>query len=407
MPIDVDRLPDKVYPITQVNKVNEIVDVLNHNLNMYYSTTNPVLTPVAGVVQWSATHNLGTENVTCTLYEGDNLIISKVSVDSVNAVTVYLNSTSEIPAGTYKITIVTNGGANLSGTSSIQVDSALSTTSENPVQNKVIAGALDSKLNKSAVDIALSPTSENPVRNDVLYHYMFRYFGAVNGVSKVINVKLDGTGDFTTIEAAYESLKGGKWGNELVVIRIGEGTHTLSNRIIIDVFRNNFPSMIIEGVNKNTSIIQNSYDLMYSFFLLSSVAKVWFHDLTFNRVASASSFDFALHNDDNSEIVISNCVFNNFANPIYCESRAFFFETNDFNNFTGNAITSTSGFVATNWSSTINFTNSVSQGTAFAVNAGGQIHINGNNTLNYTRVSNKTNKTVGSANNQGWITGVS
>ena len=49
----------------------------------------------------------------------------------------------------------------------ITVDSALSTTSENPVQNKVIKTALDN-IPSVIVDNALSATSTNPVQNKVI-----------------------------------------------------------------------------------------------------------------------------------------------------------------------------------------------------------------------------------------------
>ncbi|MBO7716082.1 MAG: hypothetical protein J6S85_21135, partial [Methanobrevibacter sp.] len=56
--------------------------------------------------------------------------------------------------------------------SSITVDNALSTTSENPVQNKVISLKIEdleaSKLSISDIDNALSLTSENPVQNKVI-----------------------------------------------------------------------------------------------------------------------------------------------------------------------------------------------------------------------------------------------
>ena len=48
------------------------------------------------------------------------------------------------------------------------IDSSLSTTSTNAVQNKVVKSALDAKLNTSAVDSALSTTSTNPVQNKVI-----------------------------------------------------------------------------------------------------------------------------------------------------------------------------------------------------------------------------------------------
>ena len=48
------------------------------------------------------------------------------------------------------------------------VDSALSPTSENPVQNKVVYEAIQNAGSKITVDNALSPISENPVQNKVV-----------------------------------------------------------------------------------------------------------------------------------------------------------------------------------------------------------------------------------------------
>jgi hypothetical protein len=52
--------------------------------------------------------------------------------------------------------------------SDIVIDAELSTTSENPVQNKVIKAELDKKLDKSMVDSELSETSENPIQNKAI-----------------------------------------------------------------------------------------------------------------------------------------------------------------------------------------------------------------------------------------------
>ena len=56
--------------------------------------------------------------------------------------------------------------------SSVEIDDELSTTSENPVQNKVITLAIEqlqaSKLSISDIDDALSDVSENPVQNKVI-----------------------------------------------------------------------------------------------------------------------------------------------------------------------------------------------------------------------------------------------
>ena len=51
------------------------------------------------------------------------------------------------------------------------VDNTINNTSENPVQNKTIYGALATKADKSelpTIDDELSTTSENPVQNKVI-----------------------------------------------------------------------------------------------------------------------------------------------------------------------------------------------------------------------------------------------
>ena len=52
-----------------------------------------------------------------------------------------------------------------SGGASVTVDSSLSATSTNPVQNKVVKAALDAKQDRMTIDSALSATSANPVQN--------------------------------------------------------------------------------------------------------------------------------------------------------------------------------------------------------------------------------------------------
>jgi hypothetical protein len=64
--------------------------------------------------------------------------------------------------------IIINGNtisATGSGGSSVTVDSSLSSTSTNPVQNKVVKAALDAKQDRMTIDSALNATSANPVQN--------------------------------------------------------------------------------------------------------------------------------------------------------------------------------------------------------------------------------------------------
>ena len=63
-------------------------------------------------------------------------------------------------------TLVKSGNSVVWGEANITVDSELSDTSTNPVQNKVVKAAIDAKT--VTVDSALSDTSTNPVQNKVV-----------------------------------------------------------------------------------------------------------------------------------------------------------------------------------------------------------------------------------------------
>lgn len=75
---------------------------------------------------------------------------------------------------------------------SITVDSYFSTTSENPVQNKVIKAALDDIVaNGVTVDVALDDTSENPVQNKV-----------VKAAIDAVDAKVDAVPEYEAVTAA-------------------------------------------------------------------------------------------------------------------------------------------------------------------------------------------------------------
>ena len=165
--MSITRLPEIVFPLAQVNKVNEIVDVLNENLNMYYSEENPVLVPTSGIATWTVTHNLGTENVNCSLYNGDMLVLSSVSITSENVVTVSLNSNATIAEGTYKIVIISNGAGSSSGSGSYVLPTA-STTTLGGVRIDGSTIKINNGVISSPVDSTLSSTSENPAQNKII-----------------------------------------------------------------------------------------------------------------------------------------------------------------------------------------------------------------------------------------------
>ena len=122
----IERLPEIVYHLSQVNKVNEIVDVINDNYNMYYTGTNPALTPVNGVATWTVTHNLGTEAVTCSVYQNDSLVIAKIDVTSENVVTVQFNASATVAANTYSIMITAGGASGSGGGTPVEIPTKLS-----------------------------------------------------------------------------------------------------------------------------------------------------------------------------------------------------------------------------------------------------------------------------------------
>ena len=146
----IQKLPNIVYPLSHVNKTNEIIDALNDGLNSSYSEENPILEASEGICTWTVTHNLGSEDVLCTLYEGDDEVLAKVEIVSENVVNIMINSATTIAAETYSVIVLAKGGAGSAG-GTIEVDSSLSPTSTNPVQNRVIynlLGEIDTALSK-------------------------------------------------------------------------------------------------------------------------------------------------------------------------------------------------------------------------------------------------------------------
>lgn len=72
-----------------------------------YSTSNGALTQSGGLCTWTVTHNLGTKNVQVTVYEtssGDEVIVDSTRT-STSVVTVKINSSSNISAGTYTVVV--------------------------------------------------------------------------------------------------------------------------------------------------------------------------------------------------------------------------------------------------------------------------------------------------------------
>ena len=98
------------------------------------------------------------------------------------------------------VVIGSNLGGIPSGGGSITVDTTLSTTSTNPVQNKVVTVALNSKLDSTVyvVDTTLDTTSTNPVQNSAVAT-------ALNGKQDISNLVTTVSANST--DAQYPSAK--------------------------------------------------------------------------------------------------------------------------------------------------------------------------------------------------------
>lgn len=214
------KLPNMIYPMMHVDKTNEIVDVLNEELNLSYAEVNPALTSTAGVCNWVVTHNLGTQNVSCRVYKDDKEIITDTEATSDNVVTVKINSTSDIEAETYSVIVLANGGGARGGI--------------------------------TAIDSNLSPTSMNPVQNRILYPSLSNFIPR----DTIFTVKANGTGNFTTIQSALDFLEG-KWSNGEVTISIDADTFTITTLLVLNQ-KFNIPCLLIKGVSKDTTIINKT-----------------------------------------------------------------------------------------------------------------------------------------------------
>lgn len=98
-----------------------------------------------------------------------------------------------------------------SGGTSVTVDSSLSSTSTNPVQNKVIYAALAGKQNTLTIDASLSSTSANPVQNKAVNSALAGKqdkLTAGTGISisgNTISCTVSGGGGSVTVDTAMSS----------------------------------------------------------------------------------------------------------------------------------------------------------------------------------------------------------
>ena len=215
----------------------DIKTISDKNAIIATSDTNKFYAKIDGVV-----HQMS-DPIKCLSTDSvSNLINGKLYFETDTSKLFYLYGTAKI---------YTNSGSAESG-SNITVDTELSSTSTNPVQNKVIKEALDEKvsaidgkglstedftteekeklssLKNTAVDTELSETSENPVENKVIN-------SALNGkVDRQVGKGLS-TEDFTTEEKKKLS------GLEKITIDStlnDTSTNPVQNKVIYEALQN-------------------------------------------------------------------------------------------------------------------------------------------------------------------------
>ena len=114
------------------NRAKQILEKYSQNLT--YSATSPVLIVRDGMLNWPIKHGLSTSNVYAGLFDLEGNEIEK-TMTVVNANNIIISWPSEESAseGLYEILVVSGGAYG-----GVRIDTAVSATSTNPVQNAAI-----------------------------------------------------------------------------------------------------------------------------------------------------------------------------------------------------------------------------------------------------------------------------
>lgn len=248
------------------------------------------------------------------------------------------------------------------------------------------------------VDSLLNSSSENPVQNKVLYPSLSKFIPG--GTS--ITVKTDGTGDFNNLTDAISYLSG-KWSNGLVTIKLGVGTFNVGNITIDTDLSFNFGELKIEGSGISETIINNTNQNGEG-LLIGGRVPIILKLFTYKKPATTiQTVGVGIRPGKRSmckleNVSIQGCGIGLGANGCVQVELA---QNCDFTNCTVGVDCNEGGVLRVNQT---NFTfNNCS--TAWRVRTGGQIHASIPN-VTYTSITNKTSQTVGTATNEGWITGI-
>ena len=369
----IQQLPDVVKPIQQVDKVKEVVSVLNEIQNLSYSTKNPDLIPSSGVCAWTITHNLATENVLFEVYSeaGDRVLTNGKVLDE-NSIVVYINSATNISAESYYVIVTSNGASAISSTT-ITVDTALSPTSENPVQNRVLYPSLSGFIQRNTN----------------------------------ITVKTDGSGNFTNLQDAVNYLNG-KWSNGIVIISLDAGTFSSDKAVVIYPQNFNIPELRIVGAGVNSTTLKRTgttHSGGANYIGVVNIqagysTEISFNNITFEQESGTLTTDYrGIVVDNPGCINVNNCNFKKCNGGVNAYSGTNVFVQGTLNFEGCQAGLSIAGRMGTGWGVNLNFTGCT---TGLTVVGGGIMQLN-HAVCSFTSTTNKTNVTKNTVNANGMI----
>lgn len=221
-----------------------------------------------------------------------------------------------------------------------------------------------------------------------------------------LTVKTDGSGDFTTIQDAISYLNG-KWCEGVVTIQLGNGTFTFDSNLNFNFIA--IKRLNLTGSSLGETILSDTRTTLSSNQYSIRVNMPYFSISKLSLQGSASSYAKEsigiLVESEASLATISNVSIDHFS--IGIQSTASKVQISNTINISDCGYTGFrcrgAGVLCSNWAPAITLNTIGSYG--FAVDYGGIISLTNPN-ITYTSVSTHTSQTVGTATNDGWITGV-
>lgn len=221
----------------------------------------------------------------------------------------------------------------------------------------------------------------------------------------VYNIKVDGTGDFNTLNEAISSLAG-KWSDGNVTIRFGAGTFQHTEPVSIrggNFF--SFPLLTIEGASTDTTILEFNYDAYTHAIQVYNTTACDLRDVTVKRVGGDKTTDLrGILSAENARVLLNKVTTDGCNYAINAQQNGTISLIADITVKNCNlGICAESGIVSGSWAVPTDFNNVT---TAFFVAGGGIIKIPFP-IYTATNVTNKSSQTLGTATASGWITGFS